>query len=137
MPARAPPLPTLGGGGGPGRSGRARLGRGGGTRRVPAAAPATPEAHSRRRRAGERAPRGEVGKKGGAAAEEGDPRVRVMGAVAPRSAGGLVAPGPQRIIPERELAKLLHEPTVRLKDAAGTPRGERLSESLRHLFDLA
>ena len=34
------------------------------------------------------------------------------------------------------LAKLLHEPTVRLKDAAGTPRGERLAESLRTLFDL-
>jgi len=34
------------------------------------------------------------------------------------------------------LAKLLHDPTVRLKDAAGTPRGERLAESLRELFDL-
>ncbi|MGH9066132.1 MAG: glutamyl-tRNA reductase [Acidimicrobiales bacterium] len=34
------------------------------------------------------------------------------------------------------LAKLLHEPTVRLKEAAGTPKGERLSESLRTLFDL-
>ncbi len=34
------------------------------------------------------------------------------------------------------LAKLLHEPTVRLKDAAGTPRGERLAEALRELFDL-
>ncbi len=34
------------------------------------------------------------------------------------------------------LAKLLHEPTVRLKDAAGTPRGDRLAESLRTLFDL-
>jgi glutamyl-tRNA reductase len=32
--------------------------------------------------------------------------------------------------------KLLHEPTVRLKDAAGTVRGERLAESLRDLFDL-
>ncbi len=32
------------------------------------------------------------------------------------------------------VAKLLHEPTVRLKDAAGTPRGERLAESLRELF---
>ena len=32
--------------------------------------------------------------------------------------------------------KLLHEPTVRLKDAAGTPRGERLSDALRALFDL-
>jgi glutamyl-tRNA reductase len=35
------------------------------------------------------------------------------------------------------VAKLLHEPTVRLKDAAGTPRGERLADSLRALFDLA
>jgi glutamyl-tRNA reductase len=34
------------------------------------------------------------------------------------------------------VAKLLHEPTVRLKDAAGSPRGERLAETLRSLFDL-
>ena len=34
------------------------------------------------------------------------------------------------------VAKLLHEPTVRLKDAAGTPRGERLADTLRSLFDL-
>jgi glutamyl-tRNA reductase len=34
------------------------------------------------------------------------------------------------------LAKLLHEPTVRLKDAAGTAKGERLSDALRELFDL-
>ncbi len=34
------------------------------------------------------------------------------------------------------LAKLAHEPTVALKAAAGTPRGERLVEALRTLFDL-
>ncbi|HEX7443489.1 MAG TPA: glutamyl-tRNA reductase, partial [Acidimicrobiales bacterium] len=34
------------------------------------------------------------------------------------------------------VAKLLHDPTVGLKDAAGTPRGERLAEALRDLFDL-
>lgn len=34
------------------------------------------------------------------------------------------------------VAKLLHTPTVRLKDAAGTARGERLAESLRDLFEL-
>lgn len=34
------------------------------------------------------------------------------------------------------LAKLLHEPTVLLKETAGTPRGERLVEALRLLFDL-
>ncbi len=34
------------------------------------------------------------------------------------------------------VAKLLHEPTVRLKDAAGSPKGERLSGALRDLFDL-
>ena len=34
------------------------------------------------------------------------------------------------------VAKLLHEPTVRLKDAAGSPKGERLSRALRELFDL-
>lgn len=34
------------------------------------------------------------------------------------------------------VGKLLHDPTVQLKDAAGTARGERLAESLRDLFDL-
>lgn len=34
------------------------------------------------------------------------------------------------------LAKLLHEPTVRLKEAAGSPRGDRLADALRALFDL-
>ncbi len=34
------------------------------------------------------------------------------------------------------LAKVLHDPTVRLKDAAGSEAGERLASSLRHLFDL-
>ncbi len=34
------------------------------------------------------------------------------------------------------LAKMLHEPTVLLKETAGTPRGERLVEALRTLFDL-
>jgi glutamyl-tRNA reductase len=32
--------------------------------------------------------------------------------------------------------KLLHQPTVRLKESAGSVRGERLSEALRELFDL-
>jgi glutamyl-tRNA reductase len=34
------------------------------------------------------------------------------------------------------VAKLLHEPTVGLKDAAGSPRGERLAEALRDLFTI-
>ena len=34
------------------------------------------------------------------------------------------------------VAKLLHEPSVRLKEAAGTPRAERYAEVLRDLFDL-
>jgi glutamyl-tRNA reductase len=34
------------------------------------------------------------------------------------------------------LAKLLHEPTVRLKGAAGSTRGDRLADSVRDLFDL-
>ena len=34
------------------------------------------------------------------------------------------------------VAKLLHQPTVRLKDAAGSPRGERLAEAIRDLFEL-
>ena len=34
------------------------------------------------------------------------------------------------------MAKMLHEPTRLLKETAGTPRGERLVEALRILFDL-
>jgi glutamyl-tRNA reductase len=34
------------------------------------------------------------------------------------------------------LGKLVHDPTVVLKASAGTPRGERLVEALRQLFDL-
>lgn len=34
------------------------------------------------------------------------------------------------------LAKVLHQPTVALKESAGTARGERLVEALRSLFDL-
>jgi glutamyl-tRNA reductase len=34
------------------------------------------------------------------------------------------------------LAKLMHEPTMLLKETASTPRGERLVEALRILFDL-
>ncbi len=34
------------------------------------------------------------------------------------------------------LAKLLHQPSLALKETAGTPRGERLVEALRVLFDL-
>jgi len=36
----------------------------------------------------------------------------------------------------RAVAKLLHEPTVQLKTAAGSARGERLADALRTLFDL-
>ena len=34
------------------------------------------------------------------------------------------------------VAKLLHEPTVQVKAAAGSPRQEDLAQALRHLFDL-
>ncbi len=34
------------------------------------------------------------------------------------------------------VAKILHEPATRLRDTAGTARGDRLAESLRDLFDL-
>jgi glutamyl-tRNA reductase len=34
------------------------------------------------------------------------------------------------------LAKVLHHPTILLKETAGTPRGQRLVEALRALFDL-
>jgi glutamyl-tRNA reductase len=39
-------------------------------------------------------------------------------------------------ITRRVVAKLLHEPTVRLKLAAGSAKGERLAEALRTLYDL-
>jgi glutamyl-tRNA reductase len=35
------------------------------------------------------------------------------------------------------VAKLLHEPSVRLKEAAGSARGERYAEVVRELFDLS
>ncbi|MFM8793729.1 MAG: glutamyl-tRNA reductase [Acidimicrobiales bacterium] len=34
------------------------------------------------------------------------------------------------------VAKLLHNPSVRLREAAGTPQGERLAAAVRDLFDL-
>jgi glutamyl-tRNA reductase len=34
------------------------------------------------------------------------------------------------------MAKVVHEPSVKLKDTAGTPRGERLAEALRDLYDI-
>jgi len=34
------------------------------------------------------------------------------------------------------VAKLLHGPSVRLKNDAGTPRGERYADAVRDLFDL-
>jgi glutamyl-tRNA reductase len=37
----------------------------------------------------------------------------------------------------RLVAKLLHDPTVQVKNAAGSARGERLAEALRQLFDLS
>ena len=39
-------------------------------------------------------------------------------------------------VTKRIVAKLLHEPTVRVKEAAGSQRGERLAAALRSLFDL-
>lgn len=35
------------------------------------------------------------------------------------------------------IGKVLHEPSSRLKDAAGSHRGDRLAESMRELFDLS
>jgi glutamyl-tRNA reductase len=34
------------------------------------------------------------------------------------------------------ISKILHSPSVQLKDAAGTPQGERLSAAVRDLFNL-
>jgi glutamyl-tRNA reductase len=39
-------------------------------------------------------------------------------------------------VTRRIVAKLVHEPTVKVKSAAGSARGERLAEALRALFDL-
>ncbi|MDA8072899.1 MAG: glutamyl-tRNA reductase [Actinomycetota bacterium] len=39
-------------------------------------------------------------------------------------------------VSEDVMARLLHQPTVALKEAAGTARGERLVEAVRALFDL-
>ena len=36
----------------------------------------------------------------------------------------------------RIVAKLLYRPTVAVKDDAGTPKGDRLADSLRDLFGL-
>lgn len=40
------------------------------------------------------------------------------------------------MVTSRVVNKLLHPPTARLKDAAGTARGERLAEALRDLFQI-
>ena len=34
------------------------------------------------------------------------------------------------------VAKIAHEPTVALRESAGTDRGQRLADSARALFDL-
>ncbi len=39
-------------------------------------------------------------------------------------------------VTRRVVAKLLHQPTVVLKDAAGSPRGDRLMAALRELFEI-
>jgi glutamyl-tRNA reductase len=40
------------------------------------------------------------------------------------------------LVTRRVVAKILHEPTVNLKAAAGTPRGEAMAEAFRELFGL-
>ena len=39
-------------------------------------------------------------------------------------------------VTRRVVAKVLHEPTVNLKDAAGTARGDVLADAFRDLFGL-
>jgi len=34
------------------------------------------------------------------------------------------------------VAKLLHSPSIQLKNSAGTPQGERIAAALRDLFDI-
>ena len=67
-------------------------------------------------------------------------RVDAVRAAEVRRLGRRLSPAEQESLDalSRSLvAKLLHEPTVRLKDAAGSVRGERLAEALRDLFDLS
>lgn len=66
-------------------------------------------------------------------------RVRVSELERYRTRVDALAPDERELfemVTRRVVAKLLHEPTVRLKEAAGSPRGERLTEALRALFDL-
>ena len=49
--------------------------------------------------------------------------------------------GPEQLeaveaVTRRVVAKVLHEPTVNLKDAAGTARGDVLADAFRDLFGL-
>ncbi len=62
-----------------------------------------------------------------------------------QSSSGMRLGSPASTRPQREVvealtkslvAKLLHEPSVRLKHDAGTPRGERNAAAVRDLFDL-
>lgn len=53
-----------------------------------------------------------------------------LAALSPEQAAAVEA------VTKRVVAKLLHEPTLAVKQAAGSPRGERLAEALRLLFDL-
>ena len=88
--------------------------------------------------AGVECPRGLTGHHGHAPAGRGR---------APRRARPVRRPGWASLPPEQRevvealtrgiVAKLMHDPTVRLKDAAGSSRGERLADSLRELFDLS
>jgi glutamyl-tRNA reductase len=41
-----------------------------------------------------------------------------------------------RSVTQRLVAKLLHQPTITVKEHVGTPKGDRLADSLRDLFDL-
>ena len=67
----------------------------------------------------------------GEAASEGSFRdAASWGQVVVNATGGLVS---VEALTAGIVAKLLHDPTVELKDAAGSPRGERLAEALRDL----
>ncbi|MGB9112485.1 MAG: glutamyl-tRNA reductase [Acidimicrobiales bacterium] len=65
----------------------------------------------------------------------------VRGAELARVAGAMSAMSDEQRatveqLTKRIVAKLVHDPTVALKQQAGTPKGERLSEALRTLFGL-
>ena len=83
------------------------------------------------------APRGRAARHRAARPRRGAPRRSSSSATAPSSAP--LDPAAREAVDALTrgiVNKLLHEPTVRMKDAAGTARGELYADALAELFDL-